>query len=257
MTAEAPPRSDTVERPERARRPLGARLLAVVGWTLIAAGVVVALYVVYAMFFTDLATNREQAELLEAWEAGELDEPAGPADDGQGGGGSAGAEGLDPNDPTLDGGGSEASAEEVGGAEAIALLEFHRPDSDERPVASDTLVVIGGVTVADLQRGPGHYPDTAMPGEDGNFAVAGHRVTYGRPFFDLDEIEPGDEIHVVDRDGERFVYEVASSEVVGPYDGWVLGEDPLETGEPTLTLTTCHPRFSAAERLVTFAELQP
>ncbi len=253
MTTEAPPRQAASQPPGRARRPWGARLLAVAGWTLIAAGSVVALYVVYAMFFTDLATEREQRALLEAWEAGELDEAAGPAD-----GEASGDEGLVPDDPTLDGGGgAEASAGEVGGAEAVALLEFHRPGSDERPVAASTLVVIGGVTVADLQRGPGHYPDTAMPGEDGNFAVAGHRVTYGRPFFRLDEIEPGDEIHVIDRAGERFVYEVASSEVVSPHDGWVLGEDPLETGRPTLTLTTCHPRFSAAERLVTFAELRP
>ncbi len=253
MTTEAPPRSDTAQPPGPAGRPLSARLLAIAGWTLIAAGSVVALYVVYAMFFTDLATEREQRALLEAWEAGELD-----AVDGAAGAGSADAEGLEPEDPTLgEEGEAQAPAGEVGGAEAVALLEFHRPGSDERPVVSSTLVVIGGVTVADLQRGPGHYPDTAMPGEDGNFAVAGHRVTYGRPFFRLDEIEPGDEIHVVDRDGERFVYEVASSEVVGPYDGWVLDEDPLETGEPTLTLTTCHPRFSAAERLVTFAELRP
>ena len=251
MSTTAPSRPRTAPGPEPSRRPVSARLLAAVGWTLIAAGSVVALYVVYAMFFTDLVTEREQRALLEAWEAGELD-----AGDGLGGAGSAGAEGLEPEDPTFADGGVDATAGEVGGAEAVALLEFHRPGSDERPVASSTLVVIGGVSVADLQRGPGHYPETALPGEDGNFAVAGHRVTYGRPFFRLDEIRPGDEIHVVDGNGERFVYEVDSSEVVSPRDGWVLGEDPLDSGEPTLTLTTCHPRFSAAQRLVTFAELR-
>ncbi len=56
-------------------------------------------------------------------------------------------------------------------------------------------------------------------------------------------------------DGERHVYRVRRSEIVAPSAGWVLGPDPLRTGKPTLTLTTCHPRFSDRQRLIVFAEL--
>lgn len=104
-------------------------------------------------------------------------------------------------------------------------------------------------------RGPGHYPQTASPGADGNFAVAGHRTTYGAPFFHLDELRDGDEVHVTDTDGSRHVYEVRMQRSVSPGDVLVIGPDPLQTGRATLTLTTCNPRFSNRERLVVHAEL--
>lgn len=112
-----------------------------------------------------------------------------------------------------------------------------------------------GVEPEQLKRGPGHYPSTARPGNAGNFAIAGHRTTYGAPFYHLDQLTPGDEIHVVDRQGHEWIYVVRTSRVVDPSAKWVLGEDPLGSGKPTMTLTTCHPRFSSAKRLVTFAEL--
>lgn len=139
--------------------------------------------------------------------------------------------------------------------EAVALVRFVRPGSDTVPVHAEPLVVIGGVGIEELKRGPGHYPGTAPPGEDGNFAVAGHRTTYGAPFLHLDELQAGDEIHVTDRDGTVWVYRYVEERIVYPGDVSVIGHDPLGTGEPTLTLTTCHPRFSARQRLIVFAEL--
>ncbi len=65
--------------------------------------------------------------------------------------------------------------------------------------------VVSGVQPADLKNGPGHYPDTPMPGQLGNSAIAGHRTTYGQPFYRLDEVEPGDEIVLTTVQG-RFVY---------------------------------------------------
>lgn len=85
--------------------------------------------------------------------------------------------------------------------------------------------------------------------------MAGHRTTYGAPFYHLDQLRPGDEIHVVDRQGRTWFCEVTVTRVVLPHETWVVGPDPLQTGTPVLSLTTCEPRFSAAKRLIVFAEL--
>lgn len=210
------------------------------GWTLIATGTLILLYVVYLLFFTGLTTSQAQQDLLEQWQLdhGPIDTAALPAVPRTGA--PADAPAADPADP----------------GDAYAVLWFERPGSDERPVHDDPLFVVEGVAIDDLRRGPGHYPDSAAPGEEGNFAVAGHRTTYGQPFYDLDALEPGDAVHVVDRQGREHVYEVLEQRVVAPGDVWVVGEDPLGTGRPMLTLTTCHPRFSAAQRLIVFAELR-
>ena len=109
-----------------------------------------------------------------------------------------------------------------------------------------------GVSRADLENGPGHFPDTPMPGQLGNSALAGHRTTYGQPFRYVDRIEPGDEI-VVTMPYGRFVYRMTSSEIVEPSD-----IDVIATTDPTtaaLTLTSCHPVYSASQRYIVYAEL--
>jgi len=111
---------------------------------------------------------------------------------------------------------------------------------------------VEGVGEADLTKGPGHYPQTVLPGEQGNAAIAGHRTTYGAPFFRLNELTVGDPIYVIDTTGRRFLYTVSAAPmVVSPNDIAVL--DPTTTA--TLTLTTCNPRFSATNRLVVVAAL--
>lgn len=114
-------------------------------------------------------------------------------------------------------------------------------------------IVVAGVQPADLKKGPGHYPFTPLPGQLGNAAIAGHRTTYGEPFRQLDELEPGDEIKMTTATGEVFVYRVTGSLVVSPSDSWVL--DTVDPAKATLTLTTCHPEFTARERLIVFSEL--
>jgi sortase A len=101
-----------------------------------------------------------------------------------------------------------------------------------------------------LKKGPGHVPGTALPGEVGNCVVSGHRTTYGAPFRDLDRLEPGDPIYLETRRGS-FEYRVVGRKVVLPQDLGVLEPTP----EPTLTLTACHPRYSASRRLVVTAVL--
>lgn len=111
-------------------------------------------------------------------------------------------------------------------------------------------VVVEGVGSAQLAMGPGHYPGTPLPGEAGNAAIAGHRTTHGHPFYDLQALVPGDDIEITTVQGV-FVYVVVGLSVVEPTDTTVLAPTP----GPTLTLTTCNPRYSAAQRLVVRADL--
>lgn len=111
------------------------------------------------------------------------------------------------------------------------------------------------VTEATLRQGPGHYPSTAMLGADGNVGVAGHRTTHGAPFWALDDLEVGDEVHLASPTGAHWVYTVVERAVVDPDEVWVLADDVLGAGRRLLTITTCHPRWSAAQRLVVWAEL--
>jgi sortase A len=112
--------------------------------------------------------------------------------------------------------------------------------------------VVEGTTEDDLRKGPGHYAGTAYPGQVGNAAIAGHRTTYGAPFFRLNELATGDTIKITDLDDRTWVYTVSQPpQVVSPDDVAVLKPTPFAQ----LTLTTCNPRFSATSRLIVFARL--
>jgi len=108
--------------------------------------------------------------------------------------------------------------------------------------------VIEGTDLGSLRRGPGHYPETPLPGEPGTVAIAGHRTTYGAPFREIDQLDPGDRI-VVDMPDGRFVYRVERTVIVDDQDLSVL--EPA--GYPRLLLSACHPLYSAAQRIIVFA----
>lgn len=127
--------------------------------------------------------------------------------------------------------------------DAYALLQIPKIGVD--------VAVVEGVSVADLKKGPGHYPGSAVPGGLGNFVVSGHRTTYGAPFFDLDQVEVGDEITAIDRDQKVHKYIVSETKIVLPTEVGVIAR----TDDARLTLTTCHPRFSARQRLIVVADL--
>ena len=118
------------------------------------------------------------------------------------------------------------------------------------PVIGLDQVVVEGTNTPDLRKGPGHYTGTPMPGEAGNAAVAGHRTTYGHPFYNLDSVKVGDPIVFTTLQG-IFVYDTTKSFVVSPSDTAVV--DAVLGNQ--LTLTTCNPRFSATTRLVVQATL--
>ncbi|WP_239158866.1 class E sortase [Winogradskya humida] len=117
-------------------------------------------------------------------------------------------------------------------------------------------VVTNGVRPQDIRYSPGHYPDTAMPGEVGNFSVAGHRIR--KIFWRLDELKPGDVIGV-ETQGDWYTYKVRNSEVVKPTAVQVVAPVPNKPGkkatEALLTLTTCNPKFNNYQRLIVHAEL--
>jgi sortase A len=118
------------------------------------------------------------------------------------------------------------------------------------PVIGINQVVVEGTNTPDLRKGPGHYTGTPLPGQSGNVAIAGHRTTYGHPFYNLDSVKVGDPIVVTTLQG-IFVYDATKSFVVSPSDTTVV--DNVFADQ--LTLTTCNPRFSATSRLVVQAKL--
>ena len=110
--------------------------------------------------------------------------------------------------------------------------------------------VIEGTDAENLRKGPGHYPDTPLPGQRGTSAVAGHRTTYGAPFRKLDQLDRGDRI-VVELPYGTFVYRVERTQIVDDSALWVT----KKVSHDRLVLTACHPLYSAAQRIVAFARL--
>lgn len=124
--------------------------------------------------------------------------------------------------------------------DAIAKIEV--------PAAGISDYVVEGTDAGSLRKGPGHYPETPMPGERGTTAIAGHRTTYGAPFRDLDDLSPGDRI-LVETSYGRFAYTVERTQIVDDSARWVL----RRVAHDRLVLTACHPLYSAAQRIVVFA----
>lgn len=109
-----------------------------------------------------------------------------------------------------------------------------------------------GVTLTAINRGPSHWPGTAMPGQLGNVVIAGHRTTYTKPFWSLDELVPGDEL-IFTVGAERFVYQLERLEVVSPDAVRIVDQTP----ERRATLFACHPRGSARQRIVGHFRMAP
>lgn len=114
------------------------------------------------------------------------------------------------------------------------------------------MAFVEGVSRDDLKQGPGHYPDTPMPGTIGNAAIAGHRTTFLHPFYDVDNLKPGDDI-IIETLAGKFTYKMTEQLIVKPTDLHVVDNTP----DAQLTLTSCNPKFSASERIVIKARLAP
>jgi sortase A len=141
---------------------------------------------------------------------------------------------------------------------------IHPPDRvvEKKPLPGDAIgkilmpaigvseYVVEGTDADNLRKGPGHYPDTPLPGQHGTSAIAGHRTTYGAPFRKLDKLKKGDRI-VAELPYGTFVYRVDRTQIVDDSALWVT----RKVGHDQLVLTACHPLYSAAQRIVAFARL--
>lgn len=116
----------------------------------------------------------------------------------------------------------------------------------ELPTIGVDAVLYEGVRIPTLDRGPGHWPGTAMPGQAGNMVVGGHRTSSNHDFADLGLLEPGDPLVVTDSAGARFTYLVDSTQITGPFALRVLYQTP----HPTATLFACHPPGEVIQRIV-------
>ncbi len=213
------------------------RVVGVVGELLITAGLVVALFLAWQLWWTDVAAGSAQDDAVARLEQS-FEDPT-----------------VQPPTPTPTGSGTSttgmASTPTVG--EATAIIRIPRFGADwAKPVYEGTDRDV-------LDRGVGHYASTAQPGQVGNYALAGHRVTYGRPFNRIAELRVGDEIDIQTAAG-HVVYVVQQSLVVTPDRSDVIAAVPGHPGDaPTqawLTMTSCHPQYSARERYVVHALLK-
>lgn len=195
------------------------------GRLLIAGGVLILLFVAYQLWGTGLKEASSQHSLRQQFEAGlshrHHSTPASQAASTQ-------AQADAPPPPPE--------------GQALGIIKI--------PAIALEKVVVQGVGETDLRAGPGHYPETPLPGQAGNSAIAGHRTTYGAPFYRLNELVSGDPILITTRQG-AFRYVVQQTMVVDPNDAAVIGPTPGNH----LTLTTCTPRYSAAQRLIVVASL--
>lgn len=217
----------------RAKKRPRVSVIGVIGELFITAGVLVLLFLGWQLWLNDLLVGKQQntqaSQLSQTW--GKIE--AAPASDHR----------PDPGAPVV--------AVAPGNAVQFANLIVPRFGADyRRPIAEG----IGTGDVLDV--GIGHYPGTAMPGAVGNVALAAHRTTYGAPFSNIADLQVGDSIYIETQDGwYRYVFR--SLEYVPPTGVGVLDAVPqVPSATPTdrlLTMTSCNPKFSAAERFIAYS----
>jgi sortase A len=210
-------------------------LLGIVGKFLISVGLGILLFVAWTLWGTGLVTQRHQDRLAQEFEQQPIlrrtgsERPSGPP------------RGYRP-----------------GPGDAVFRLEIPAIDVDS--------IVVEGVDQDQLALGPGHYPscrrgfgkplcteaDEVWPGERGRVIVSGHRTTHGAPFWDIDKLGAGDLVVTRTKWG-NFTYEVFDKEIVAPNARDIA--NPTATNASEIVFTTCHPKFSAARRLIIYAEL--
>lgn len=209
------------------------RALRIFGKLLISVGVGVLLFIVWTLWGTGLYTAQQQDQLRT-----ELDQQ-----------------------PSVEVVGADRErklgpAAPPGPSDPVFVLKMPSIDFDH--------VVVQGVGTQELEKGPGHYPSCrsgfqrplctefkeVWPGQEGRVILSGHRTTFGAPFFDIDKLKPGDEIITETKWGD-FTYEVTETRIVQP-DSLAIA---IQSDAAEIVLTTCNPKYSAAQRLIVFGRL--
>lgn len=239
--AEPPAGQPEPRHTARRRAGVGSAVVGVVGELLITLGLLLGLYVVWQLWWTDVEAAGVQAELSE-----QLNESFSESPDQVG----------DALTPLA----AEAAPVELPPLEGATFARLWVPDwgSDSAPYVKAISEGVDRQTVLDVL-GIGHYPDTAMPGELGNFALAGHRQSHGKPFYNIDTLAEGDAL-IVETSEAWYVYRVSSYEIVPPSEVSVIAANPADPGAAPevsmITLTTCHPLFTTRERYIVHGILE-
>ena len=208
------------------------KALRIFGKFLISVGVGVLLFVAWTLWGTGIYTNQQQAALAQ-----EFDQL--PAVE------------SDPDEPEPTGPSSLPGPGDPAFRLRIPAIDLQQ-------------IVVEGVGTEDLKKGPGHYPSCrsgfdrplctefkeVWPGQEGRVIVSGHRTTYGAPFWDLDKLQKGDEI-ITDTQWGTYTYEVTEKRIVQP-DSLAIA---IQSDAAEIVLTTCNPKYSAAQRLIVFGRL--
>ncbi|MGO1174274.1 MAG: class E sortase [Actinomycetaceae bacterium] len=228
--------------PGRSRRRPARRsrvwdVVGIVGELLLTAGIVLGLYVVWQLWWTDLEGHARQEESVAAITGTIGEAPSG-----------IGEPRTDEPPPF-----SPASAALPDGMTALGVVHIPSWGDDH------ALPLVEGIGMDVMDFGAlGHYPSTALPGEVGNFSAAGHRQTHGSPLGRVADLEVGDPI-VVESADAFYVYRVTGTEIVRPWDVEVVapvpGDPDAEPTERLMTLTTCHPFNYSTHRWITYTEL--
>lgn len=223
-------------RSRRGRKHTRVTALGVLGELLITGGVLVLLFLVWQLWVNDAvlraAQDREASQLSESWQAGPPEQEQPPAG---------------PVDPVV--------LAQPGDGEVFGILRVPRFGDDY------AAKLAGGVSASRTLNplGLGHYPDTQMPGELGNFAIAGHRNTHGKPLNLIGELHVGDAIVVEVPEG-WYTYRFRTLEYVAPSGVGVLNPVPqvdgVEASDSIITLTSCNPAFSTAERIIAYGAFE-
>lgn len=235
----------------RRRRSLGSKLLGGIGELLITLGVLGLLFVIWELWWTGIEAESDRQDTLNAFYAQMPEAPASTDEHD-----AAAPADFDTCYTLPDGtdiGCAPIMAELAAEGQVMGTLYAPRLGDDwAAPVRE-------GVTAEQIDRGGvGRYPGTQMPDEPGNFSMAGHRNTHASMLGRQDELQVGDQIYLVSPDG-MYTYQVSQRHVVAPHHTEVLAPVPdqpeAEPESGILTLTTCHPMYSNAERLIHHAEI--
>ena len=202
-------------------------LLSALAAVLLLSGALMAGFVVFLLYGTGIETRIEQRRLLQELESAPLSELPAPA-----------GRAL----PTRTIGAYERPSVDLG--DPLGQLSIPSIDAE--------WVFVSGIGTDELRLGPGHFPDTPLPGERGNMALAGHRTTHGAPFSRIDEIDPGDEIILTTPTGEHRYISIGTA-IVGPADYSEISTQWPTI--PTLSLVSCHPKYSTRQRIIVHAVL--
>jgi sortase A len=207
---------------------MNSRIVKLVGELAVLAGFVLCLHVVYQLWFTNFESDRQAAQVSDQL-----------------------VEDFSKATKSVASTASEEIIEEADhGGFALLYIPALKNDVWALPILSD-------VTDADLALGAGHYPESALPGEIGNFAIAAHRATNGEPFAYFEELKAGDRVIVQTSQG-FYTYELFADQKIQESEVWVISKQPAGiASSPTalITLTTCDPRWNSTQRWARWGQL--